>query len=184
MRARQLGAQALRLVDGAGIDLARAADAAGFERKPQALDIRALAVQSGAGDLERLGLRADRVAQLGVHALKLGKRLLGRLEPAVEVGQATLDGLLQHAVRVLALLELALDRADLGAQHLNFDAALVRLDQLARSFLLGLVEGNLDLAQLDGERGAKLVLVGLDVDQRHRHGRFEPTRGEFDGAVP
>src|SRR5262249_780900 len=31
---------------------------------------------------------------------------------------------------------------------------------------------------------AELILVGLDVVERHRHGRFQPPRGELDGAVP
>jgi hypothetical protein len=40
--------------------------------------------------------------------LSLGKRFLAALSRLSRSG-ATLDGLLQHAVRVLALLELALD---------------------------------------------------------------------------
>ena len=93
-------------------------------------------------------------------------------------------GLLQDPVRVLVLLELVPDRAELGVENLNIDAALVCLDQLARRLVLRFIESDLDLAQFNGELGAQLVLVGLNVGQRHGHGRLEPAGGQLDRAVP
>ena len=66
----------------------------------------------------------------------------------------------------------------------DLDAALVGLDQLANRLVLGLVQSHLDAAKLDGIFGAQLILVGLDVGDRHRHGRFELLRGEAHGAIP
>ena len=126
----------------------------------------------------------NRGAELGIDRFKLGKRFLCGFEPAVEIGKAALDGLLQHPVRVLVFLQLRLHRGEVDVEGGDFGAALIGLDQLARGLLSGLVERNLDFTQLDGELGAELILVGLDIVQGHRHGRLEPARGELHRAVP
>ena len=137
-----------------------------------------------ARDLERVGMGGHRVAELGVDGIEVVQRLLRRLQPAVEIRQTPLDGLLENAVGVLAFLMLRFDPAKVGIQHLNFDAALIGFDQLARGLLLGLVERDLDLAELNGELGAELVLVRLNIGEGHGHRRLKLTRGELDGAVP
>ena len=79
---------------------------------------------------------------------------------------------------------LRFDPAKVGVQHLNFDPALVGLDQFARGLLFGLLERDLDLAQFDGEFGTQLILVRLNVGEGHGHRRLKLTRGELDGTIP
>ncbi len=187
LRPRQLGGEPLRLGKRPRVGLGGAASRGGapaFQRHAQAVDIGALIVNGAARDLERFGLRGHGVAQLGIDGLEFGQGLLGRLQAAVEIRQAPLDGLLEDAVRVLRFLKLAFDAAEIIVQSLDLDAALIGFDQLARGLLLGLVERDLDLAKLDGVLGTELIFVGLDVGERHGHRRLEPARGELHGAVP
>ena len=65
---------------------------------------------------------------------------------------------MQHPVRIFVFLQLGLGRRQVSVEHGDLDAALVGLDELAGGLLLGFVERNLDLAQLNGELGAELVL--------------------------
>ncbi|WP_141701011.1 hypothetical protein [Methyloceanibacter methanicus] len=137
-----------------------------------------------AGDFQRFGLGGDRRPKLGVHRFQIRQSFLGRLQPRIDVGQPPFDRLLQHAVGVFGFVQFAPDGVQIAVQLLYFDTALIGLDQFARRLLLRLLEGDLDFAQLDGEVRANLVLVGLDLGERHGHGGFEPARGELDGAVP
>ena len=126
----------------------------------------------------------DRVAELGVDGLELSQRFLCCLQSAVEIRQAPFNRLLENAVGVLAFLMLRFDPAKVGVQHLNFDPALVGLDQFARGLLFGLLQRDLDLAQLDGKFGTQLILVRLNVGEGHGHRRLKLTRGELDGTIP
>ena len=49
---------------------------------------------------------------------------------------------------------------------------------------LAFSSADLDPAKLDGELGAKLILVGLDVGGGHWHGHLDPPLGEAHGAPP
>jgi hypothetical protein len=114
----------------------------------------------------------------------LGDDVPGGFQALLEFRQPAADGLLEHPVRILLLLQPRLHPLHVGLEVADLDAALVRLDQLARRLFLGLVQRHLDAAKLDRIFGAELILVGLDVGDGHRHGRFDPLSGETDGAIP
>ncbi len=182
----KLRAQPLILSGQSGVGLRRAARwrCVAAQSATQLVDVPALAGDGLAGKFERLALRGDSAAQLGIGRFETGDRFPRRLEPTLELGQTAADGLLQHAVRVLFFLQAALDRLKLSLDLGDFDAALVGLHQFPGGLVLGLFQGDLDAAELDGEFRPELILLGLDIGEGHRHGRLDPPGGEAHGAVP
>src|SRR5262245_17779621 len=119
LRLREFRAQALALGEGARVGLAQSAqgaDAAAFKCCAQAIDVRPLIVQGRARCLEGIGLGRNRGAELRIDRFELGKSLLCGFEPAVEIGKAALDGLLEHAVCVLVFLQLGPRRGEVSVE--------------------------------------------------------------------
>ena len=137
-----------------------------------------------ARELQSFSLGASGIAKLGIGGFKLGHRFLRGFEPAFKLRQPAPDGLLEHPVRVLLLVQAPFDALKLGVDLRNLDPALIGFDQFACRLVLRLFQRHLDPAKLDGKLGAQLVLVGLDIGRRHGHRHLDPPPGKTHGPLP
>ncbi len=165
-------------IDGAG----RAA-AAGRTLGEARLHAR-IGVQIAVGHGQRFLAPAQRVGEV---VDLLGPVVQGRLcrsDHVFELGKALADRVLEHGRRIAALVELQLQRRNLVAQLADAHLQPADIDKLVGGFIANLAQRGLQAADGDGIRCAQEVFVGLDVGQRHRHGRFQPFRRQAHCALP
>jgi hypothetical protein len=148
------------------------------------VDVAPLHIDGRAGEFQSLGLRKIGIAEVVIGAFKRRDRLLRRFHPALELRQPPADRLLEDAVGVVSLLQAPLQAVGIGSKPRNLDAPLIRFDELTGGLVARPVEAHFEAAKLDGKLGAELILVGLNIGDRHRHGRLDPAPGQAHGAVP
>ncbi len=117
-------------------------------------------------------------------AIALEQQLAGLGEPVLDLRQAVHDRLLEHAPRVLVLLQRRALARNLALQLADHRVAAVELDHLPRGGLGGLFGLGLELVDADGRLGAQPVLVGAYLRLGERHGALQHLGGETGDAAP
>ena len=136
------------------------------------------------GFFEGSGLPLRRARQVGDLAVAFRKIALGFDQPLLDAGQARRHRLFENGSGVDRTLERRRQRFDVRFETVDARIAPVEIDHLPRRGEPGLFERHLLLMNFKGVLRPQPILVGADLDVRHRHGFAEPARCQPHRARP
>ncbi len=100
---------------------------------------------------------------------------LGFDQPLLDAGQACRHRLFEHGTGIDGTFERRRQRLDVRFETVNARIAPVEIDHLPRRRELGLLERHLLLVDFQRVLRPQPILVGTNLDVRHRHGFAEPA---------
>ena len=150
-----------------------------FDLGAERRDLGALAV----GDQRSFAELAEQFGQL---RLLVGELPLGLAQRA----RLDLEFLFGRAQLIAQTLVAGFEREDRGGlvaelllELIDGVAFLAKLGELRRGLGFHLLDAHFEASGRHREFGAELILVGADLGDRQRSGRFEPLHRQADGAV-